>query len=88
MKLEKLVSLISKSIPYSDQITYCEFTDNGEKGCSVIFNWRSSSFIVSVHKGVSGFCVGEYENGCSVGTDASLILKSLLTSKHICEEPF
>lgn len=88
MNLERLVSLIAKSVPYSDQVTYCEFADKGEEGCSVIFNWRSSSFIVSIHKGVSGFCVGEYKDGFSVGTDSSLLLRSLLTCNHVCSEDF
>ena len=88
MKIEKLTSLIVKSVPYSDQLEFLEFSDRGDQGCSVVFNWRSSSFIVSLHKGVSGFCVGEYQSGCSVGTDAALILKSLLSAKHICEENF
>ena len=88
MSLEKLVSLIVKSIPYSDQISFCEFSDRGEQGCSVLFNWRSSSYIVSCHGNDFNFHVGEYVDGCSVGTDASLILRSLLRSNHICGGAF
>lgn len=79
MKLtqEQLVELISQSLPYSEQITNWDFSEEG----AVRFQWRSSIYRVS-----KNLFVEEKESIFLKGSDITIILEALLKRVYLEKE--
>lgn len=68
-KKESLVEIITKAMPYSNQIEQWDFSED----CAVRFFWRGNKFRVSNNLGVE--TVG---NGVLIGSDISILLEKLI----------
>lgn len=81
MKIEskdKLIELLYKILPYSNQITNLDSTSESE---AIRFEWRENKIRLSL----SGSCE-EINNGCLIGTDLCILLKQLLKITYYDEQ--
>lgn len=69
MSNEKLIMLIYKMLPYSNQVTDLDLQESD----AIRFEWRGDYFRVS-----SGLMVEQIEHSCLVGSNMAIILQALL----------
>lgn len=69
MKIAQLIQAIYAALPYSNQIKKLEIFEKG-----VLIEWRGDMYTLSHYDGVGVTC-GEYENGCSVGSSAAILMR-------------
>ena len=70
MTKEKLVELIYKSLPYSEQIKELDFTSESD---AIRFDWRGNRFRVA-----DTLFVEEANNGTLAGSDLAIVIGELL----------
>ncbi|AUR88201.1 hypothetical protein NVP1111B_07 [Vibrio phage 1.111.B._10N.286.45.E6] len=83
MKIEKMVELLFKSIPYSQHIEDLEFS-TGDKVIEIIFNWRGARYSLRFVNG--SFSCSELQNEMLVGTDASILIAHAMNRSHTISE--
>jgi hypothetical protein len=74
---ETIVEVISKSLPYPDQITHWDFSDKN----AVTFWWRGNHLSVS-----HALDVNQVDGNMHTGTDLAIVIRTLLKSRWITIE--
>jgi len=68
MKIGKIIELVYRAIPYSDQIRELEIDTN-----AIYFIWRGAKYKVS-----SSLMIGEIEGGMVIKSDKAILMEQLI----------
>ncbi len=74
---ETLVEVITKSLPYPNQITHWDFSDKS----AVTFWWRGNNLSVS-----QSLDVNQVDGNVHSGSDLAIVMRTLLQSRWITIE--